>query len=71
MTRGQFVIKPMFHLPPEQKQPQITLMVKAAFMLIIPDVLHLMSAVGVRASASAEAMRCRLPQNPLGCSTSL
>lgn len=71
MTRGQFEIKPMFHLPPEQKQLQIMLIVKAAFMLIIPDVFHLMFAVGVWASAIAEAMRCRLPQNPLGPSASL
>lgn len=66
MTRGQFEIKPIFHLPPEQKQLQIMLMVKAAFMLIIPDVFHLMFAVGVRASVYAEAVRCRLPQNPPG-----
>lgn len=71
MTRGHLVIKPMFHLPPEQKQQQKTLMVKAAFMLIILDVFHLMFTVGVQASASAEATRCRLLRNPLGSSTSL
>lgn len=46
-------------------------MVKAAFMLIIPDVFHLEFAVGDRASVSAEATRCRLAPNPLGFSALL
>lgn len=39
-------------------------MVKAAFMLIIPDVSQLMFTVGVCAFTSAEATRCRLLKKP-------
>lgn len=40
-------------------------MVKAAVMLIIPDVSQLMFTVGVRAFTSAEATRCRLLKKTL------